>query len=193
MLWIKPSKVTGRSVSAVMLGLKWGNDQDRVRSRFTGITPLSQNEHEVEWRLFDIATRLVSEQAFLPTMMDSAPDRDGDRVSMIFVGGAFVSMRITYGYGFDGIGQDPDTLSNQAMAAFARAEWADLLRQMASRYGAPSTYLEGPARMGTWYLIGCALYVRPDGSPVSLRFGHDALGLVGDLTANAPSVSETGL
>ena len=177
----------------MMFGLTWGDDQAAVQSRFAGITPVAQSEHEVEWLLFDIAARLVAEQAFLPTMMDSAPDRDGDRVSMMFVDGALVSTRITYGYGFDGIGQDSDTLSNQAMAAFARAEWADLLRQMASRYGAPEMYLEGPARMGTWYLVGSALYIRPDGSPMSLRFGHDAMGLVGYLTASAPSASTMGL
>lgn len=176
-----------------MFGLPWGTDQQSALARFEGIAPVFQDEDALEWLLFDIAARLTSENAFLPSPMTSAADRDMDRITLSFQKGALVSARLTFGYGFDSLGQDPDTLSDMAMAAFARAEWASLLTEMACRHGAPVHALDAQARRATWQLVGSALYLRADGAPMTVRFGHDATGLVGDLTCLAPSRSETGL
>lgn len=176
-----------------MFGLNWGADQAAVLMRFSGLVPVVQTDGQIEWLLFDVAQSLLEERAFLPTQMQSAPERDVDRVSLGFEGGGLVSARLNFGYGFDTIGQDSDTLSDMAMAAFARAQFADLLAQMACGYGAPAHNLEAHARLGNWHIIGSALYIRPDGSPMSLRFGHDVMNLVGDLTVMAPSQSKTGV
>ncbi|MEM7059367.1 MAG: hypothetical protein AAF557_17420 [Pseudomonadota bacterium] len=176
-----------------MFGLDWGADPQRAMMRFEGIAPVVRTADDLEWLLFDIAARLMLEKAFLPTAMVSAADRDMDRVTLSFVAGALVTVRISFGYGFYTIGQDPDTLSDLAMAAFARAEWADLLTEMACHHGAPAHSMEAPARAGAWHLVGSALFVRSDGAPLGLRFGHDATGLVGDLKCIAPSASETGI
>lgn len=176
-----------------MFALDWGSDHQSALARFNGISPVVRTEVEVEWLLFDIAARLVLEKAFLPSAMISAPDRDMDRVTLSFQDGGLVSARLTFGYGFDTIGQDPDTLSDLAMSAFARAEWAALLTEMACRHGAPSHFQEASARLGAWHLVGSALFMRPDRTPLTLRFGHHVSGLVGDLIALSPSMSETGI
>lgn len=176
-----------------MFGLDWGVDQEIALMRFEGTAPVAHTKDDLEWLTFDIAARLVSEKAFLPSAMASAPDRDKDRVTLSFQGGALVSIRLTFGYAFTAIGQDPDTLSDMAMAAIARAEWAALLGQMACRYGAPAYGLDAPARFGTWSFVGSVFYMSPAGAPTTLRFGHDATGLVGDLTTLAPSLSDTGI
>lgn len=176
-----------------MFGLDWGADQARALARFEGLSPVLRSETELEWLLFDLATRLRRENAFCPSALRSAEDRDQDRVTLSFQDGGVVSVHLSFGYGFDAIGQDPDRLSELAMAAYARAEWASLVTDMACRYGAPRHAVDGLSRSGTWQLVGSAMYIRPDGAPLSLSFGHDAIGLVGRLRCLAPSSSDSGI
>ena len=184
--WIRRSRATGPSVSA-LFGLTWGADQKAALNRFRGLAPVAQSDEQIEWLLFDIAERLLSERAFLPTQMRSAPERDADRVLLSFEERGLISVRLSFGYGFDLIGQDPDTLSDLAMAAYARAEMTDLLTQMACRHGVPAHTQEAYSRSGNWHIVGSAIYMRPDGGVMGLRFGHDVVSLVGDLTSMAPS------
>ena len=176
-----------------MFGLEWGENQESALGRFRGLSPYDQTEDRLTWFLFDIAERLRGEGAFLPSAMFSTPERELDTVVLSYQDECLAASCIRFGYGFQSIGHDPDVLSDLAMTAIARAEWVELLIQMAARYGAPDTLLEAPARAGAWHLTGFALYMRPDGTPLGLKLGHDINGIVGELTALAPVQSGQGI
>jgi len=100
---------------------------------------------------------------------------------------------VAFGYPFETVGQDPDRLSEQAMAAIARAEATQLLHEMAVRYGLPGLVTEGPMRDGSLHIVLAAHYVLPDGTAIALSFGHDVGALAGRLRYLAPAERSVGL
>ena len=176
-----------------MFGLPWGSDQASVKTRFDGVAPVEEHAHVLVYPLGAIADRLWSENAFCPTAIGSGAGRDGDQVVLNFLDDGLVAGFVRFGYSFEMIEQNSDTLSDQAMAAFARAELQQLVFEMSSRYGPPVLFTESPMRAGRWHPVGAAMFDAAEAGLVHVLFGHDHAGLTGELRYQAPIQSSDGI
>lgn len=172
-----------------MLGLSWGAGPDAVRGRLAGLTP-DVSGNAMIWPLTAVTDRLAAEETAVPEAI-AASDRDGDALRCRFKAKRLVGIEADFGYRFEAIGQNPDTLSDQAMAAIARSEWSKLLHQMSTRYGAPATLADTQARAGTFQIVGWALIVG-QGTAIRVSFGHDVRGLAGEISYLPQVSSEAG-
>lgn len=175
-----------------MFGLSWGSDQAAARARFDGIAPIEQTPHALVYRLGSVAERLWQEDAFCPTAICSAPEREGDEVVLNFLDGRLAAGFVRFGYGFEMIGQSSETLSDMAMAAFARTELQQLVLEISGRYGPPVLFTEAPMRTGKWQPVGAAMFDTGGGGLVHLLFGHDHGALAGELRYQGPIGGKDG-
>lgn len=162
-----------------MLGLSWGSSPDDAKGRFQGLEPEDQGL-TVRWRLDALVDRLALEGTSVPDAI-GATDRSGDLLTARFVDQKLVSLDACFGYRFESIGQNPDALSDQAMAAIARSEWGLFAQQLSTRYGAPAALSDGPARAGAHQITAWALFVT-ETTVLRAVFGHDVRGLAGHLS-----------
>lgn len=179
-----------------MFGLQWAHSRATVRARFDGMDPSADTENALIWPTDVLSDRLFTEDAFLPTAMSTGPGpsgKKGHEAVFNFIDDKLVAICIGFGFPFEMIGQNPDTLGDQAMAAFARAEMALLLHEMAARYGLPGLITEGHMRQGRTHLVMAAHYVLDDGTPISVSFGHDGGALVGELRYLSPAEQTRGV
>lgn len=179
--WQKPCRRTGPSVidrRIAVFGLSWRASQDDVRGRFAGLTP-DRVGLALVWPIDAVSDRLSAEQAFVPDAV-AASDRPGDALCCQFGETGLAETTADFGYRFEAIGQNPDALSDLAMAAIARSEWSRLLQQLAARYSAPDVIAEGPARAGSHHITGWALILDAE-SVIRVSFGHDVRGLAGQI------------
>lgn len=171
-----------------MFGLNWSAPQAAVLRRFEGTRPGLVEDRAVVFPLASIAERLVAEEAFCPTALKSSPERMHDEVGFTFGPQGLATIHVRFGYPFEAIGLKPENLSEQAMVSFARAEFTVLLHEFATRYGAPGTVTEMPARTGHLHCVGMAVFMAED-VVIRLRFGHDGGALAGELTYLPPAPS----
>ena len=176
-----------------MFGLPWGSDQAAVKVRLEGIAPVEEHPHVLIYPMEEIADRLWKENAFCPTALCSGPGRDGDQVVLNFLDGMLVAGSIRFGYGFEMIGQSTETLSEQAMAAFARCELQQMIFEMSSRYGPPVLFTESHMRSGRWFPVGAAMFDAGKIGMVHVLFGHDGGMLIGELRYQSPITDTNGL
>lgn len=126
-------------------------------------------------------------------MLLAGPERIGDEVMFDFANDCLQAVLVRFGYAFDAIGQDPDTLSEQAMSAHASAELHKLLIDFTTKYGAPTYFSEKQNRAGTIHAQGTALFGPIDGSMVQLIFGHDGgSSLLGEIRYRACTPKAAG-
>lgn len=179
-----------------MFGLTWGATRSDVKARFAGLEVQSEMDQAVTWPMEVLSARLFQEDAFLPTAMSAEPGSEGGKgheAVFSFVHDRLVAIYLSFGYAFEMIGQNPDTLSDQAMAAFARAEAALLIHEMNARYGLPGLTSEHAMRQGTMQIVLAAHYTLDDGTAVNLMFGHDAGALSGALRYLSPAEQMRGV
>lgn len=162
-----------------MLGLSWGADPDLVRARLAGLTPDVSGKALV-WPITAVTDRLAAEEVMVPDAL-AASDRDGDTLRCRFDATGLAGIEADFGYRFEAIGQNPDALSDQAMAAIARSEWSRLMHQLATRYGAPSVLGDTQARAGAHHIVAWALIV-DQSTAIRISFGHDVRGLAGQIS-----------
>ena len=176
-----------------MFGLSWSSDQAAAKQRFPNAAPLEDHPHVLVYPLDSIADALWKENAFCPTAICSGPGREGDQLVLNYVDGGLVAGFLRFGYGFEIIGQSSDTLSDMAMAAFARAELQQLIFEMSSRYGPPVVFTESAMRSGNWHPVGAAMFDAGADGMVHLLFGHDHSGLMGELRYQMPVTDPSGI
>jgi hypothetical protein len=183
---------TGKASQAAPFGLEWDQTLRSVRERFSGLTPVAEAEHAISYPLIELAERIWSQGGFCPGALMSTPERNGDEVTFAFVNDRLNSVFLRFGYGFGHIGQDPDTLSDQAMSARARAEFHKLVFELAVKYGPPAVMSDEHSRSGAIHVQGMALFDSPDAGLLQLTFGHDGgSALIGEIWYHArrPHVS----
>lgn len=171
-------------------GLSWGASAEAALRRFVGLAPVEQADDLLVWSLPDLVDRLYAEGAFCPSVFRAAGPEDN--VCLHFSGDALLVVDVRFRYPFETIGEDPDTLSDAAMAAVSRSELLALLQQFAAKYGAPHHFSEQPSRRGKVIGVSSLFYVLPDGSTISLWFGHDHAGPVGEMRYMCPSYDQAG-
>lgn len=175
-----------------MLGLAWGTGQAEVRRHLAPLTPVEADPTTLIFPLAPVAERLVSAGAFCPTALNTGSERGGDMLILSFIEDALVAGLVRFGYAFETIGQASDTLSEMAMAAFARAELQLLVLEMAGRYGAPVLFTEAFMRREKWHPVGAALFEAEDGALVQVLFGHDGGALTGEIRHQGPVAGRGG-
>ena len=168
-----------------LFGLGWGSDQAAAKARFAELTPLEAHPHVLVYALDGIAETLWRENAFCPTAIGGAPAREEATLFLNYLDAGLVAAFVRFGYSFEVIGQSPDTLSDMAMAAIARAELQQLVFEMSSRHGAPVLFTESPMRSGKWHPVGAAMFDAGESGLIHLSFGHDGGGLIGELRYQA--------
>lgn len=174
-------------------GLTWGAGRAAVRSRFSTLRPIADAEHALVYYLSSITDLIWAQGAFCPNVLTRDPDRPEDEVVFDFKNDRLGSVFVRFGYGFQHIGQDPDTLSEQAMSSFARAEFHDLVGELSARYGPPRSLSETQNRSKSLHVQGVALFATEDAGVVQLHFGHDGGGsLVGELKYRAQCEDRRG-
>ena len=175
-----------------MFGCAWGDDRAKVMARFSGVAAVEEPDRVIyPWSA--ISAQLVAQDGFVPTGLQGSDDRTQDELVFIFAGDGLAAINLNFGYGFERLGQDPDRLSDQAMAILARAEFAGLLHEMGARYGAPQILQEHPMRQGPLQAVGAAHYMRSDNTAIRLMFGHDGGALVGQMRYLAPASANIGV
>lgn len=167
-------------------GLNWGLSRKSVRERFSGLTPGADAEHALAFPLSTVAERIWSHGGFCPGVFLSAPERIGDEVTFEFSRDQLNSIFVRFGYGFGQIGQDPDTLSEQAMTIYARAEFHKLVYELSVKYGSPDYISEHHGRSGAIHVQGIALFGSDRHGQMQLMFGHDGgSSLMGEISHHA--------
>lgn len=155
------------------LGLDWGTSRSSVRNRFAGIAPAADAEHALCYPTSSVAERIWAQGGFCPAALLAGTERTGDEVVFDFNNDQLQAIVLRFGYTFDTIGQDPDTLSEQAMSTHASAQFHKLVLEFSTRYGAPSYLSERPGRAGVLHAHGTALFGRAENTIAQLVFGHD--------------------
>lgn len=164
-----------------------------MQNRFSGLTPALDAQHALAYPLATIAERIWAQGAFCPTVLLAGAERLGDEVTFDFANDRLHAILIRFGYAFDEIGQDPDTLSEQAMSAHASAEFHKLVLELSTRYGAPAYLSERPGRAGVLHAHGTAFFGPSDGTVAQLVFGHDGgSSLVGEIRSRAYAPERVG-
>lgn len=180
--------------SGAPFGLSWGASCADVRSRFLDIRPVSLTGQALAFRLEPVVEKLRAGGGFCPDALISGSDRADDEVVFAFSDDRLQMVRLCFGYGFGEIGQDPDSLSEQAMSAFARAEMHKVVFEFASRYGPPALLSEIPNRHGRMHVQGTAMFTMDDAGQIQLLFGHDGGSfLVGEVRYRMPVTDRSGL
>ena len=169
-----------------MLGVAWGTDRDTVKARFPGLAPAAETADALSYPLEAVAARLRDEGSFCPSRIGASPERMGDELAFIFIEDRLAAGFARFGYGFEAIGQATETLSEQAMSAFARAEFHGLVFEFTARHGTAAQVTEHPMRSGNLQVLGVALFDTGPQGLVQLAFGHDGGWLVGELRYQAP-------
>lgn len=181
------------AASNAPFGLLWGARQADVRSRFSSIKPTMSAQHALVYRLASVAEMIWAQGAFCPSVLTCDPERIGDELVFDFADDQLTAVVAQFGYGFQRIGQDPDTLSEHAMSSFARAEMHKLISVLATRYGLPVVLSENPNRSAVLHVQGTALFIGEAGSVIQLVFGHDGgTCLAGELRYRAPCPDRQG-
>ena len=167
-------------------GLEWDLPLRTVSERFSGLKPAAEAEHALTFSLIELAERIWSQGGFCPGALMSTPERMGDEVTFQFADDRLIAVFLRFGYGFGRIGQDPDTLSEQAMSALARAEFHKLVFELAVKYGVPDLLSSESSRSGAIHVQGVAMYSLADTGLLQLIFGHDGgSSLVGEIRYHA--------
>lgn len=180
------------SSSSAPFGLAWGARRSDVRGRFPGLRTAAEAEHALVYPLASVAELIWAQGGFCPAAFLSAPERLGDEIVLNFANEGLQSVFLRFGYSFESIGQDTDTLSDQAMSAHAKSELQQMILELAVRYGAPSLFTDTPMRDGTLHVHGCALFALDDGGAIQIKFGHDGAALAGTVRYQAPAVAKAG-
>ncbi len=174
-------------------GLSWGLSRKSVREHLSGLTPGADAEHALTFPLNTIAERVWSQGGFCPGVFLSSPERNGDEVTFEFAGDRLHAVFLRFGYGFGQIGQDPDTLSEQAMTTYARTEFHKLLYELSVKYGAPAYLSEHPGRSGPIHVQGIAMFGSDKHGQMQLVFGHDGgSSLMGEIWHHARKPDAAG-
>lgn len=173
--------------------LAWFATRESVKNRFSGLPPGREIENVIGYPLGSIAERIWMQGGFCPAVLLAGPERIDDEVIFDFQNDKLSAVCIRFGYAFDVLGHDPDTLSEQAMSSYASAEFHKLVLEFAVRYGAPSHLSERVNRVKGLHGQGMALFGPKDGSIVQIIFGHDAgAALVGEIRYKAFLPQSTG-
>ncbi|MEM9060925.1 MAG: hypothetical protein AAGD13_10735 [Pseudomonadota bacterium] len=154
--------------------------------------PVVESEEELVYPLASVAELIWAQGGFCPEILLSSPERSGDEAVFSFSNESLSGVVVTFGYAFETIGQDPDTLSDLAMSALARSELQHIVLQFTARYGAPSLFNDTAMRSGKLNIHGCALFASEDGGAMHVMFGHDGAALAGVLRYRAPMGQRTG-
>lgn len=178
--------------ASTLLGLCWGDAPDQVKLRLDGHAPLHETPRQAVFALDGIVRRLTDMDAFCPSAVATEPDRPGSDLILDFADGALVAGTVRFGYSFEAIGQVSDTLGEQAMAAFARAELHQLILEMSGRHGAPLSFNLSYMRIAKRYPVGAALFNDGTGGLVQVLFGHDGGALFGELRYRGPIADRRG-
>lgn len=176
-----------------MLGLSWGAGQAQVMLRFDGLVPLEQDQRVLSYRMSAVAGRLFDEGAFCPTALAVERDEDSDRMTFNFIDGGLATIFASFGYSFEMIGLRSETLGEQAMAAFARAEMQQLVLEMSGKYGAPAHMTSANMRSGKMHPVGAVMFDAGQDGLIHILFGHDGGGLAGELRYQPPFSDRNGI
>ena len=167
-------------------GLEWNLPRKDVRERFSGLNVAADVEHALSYSLVELAERIWAQGGFCPAPLMSEPERNGDDVTFEFADDRLNAVYLRFGYSFGRIGQDPDTLSEQAMSAQARAEFHKLVFDLSVKYGAPAFLQETQGRAGVIHVQGTALFDSARNGLMQLMFGHDGgSALMGEMRYHA--------
>lgn len=175
-----------------MFGLSWGYDRAEVRGHFAPLTPVDEDPATLIFPLAPLVERTLSAGAFCPTALLNGSEREAGFLTLSFIEDALVAGLVRFGYAFETIGQASETLSEMAMAAFARAELQRLVLEMAGRYSAPVLFTEASMRKEKWYPVGSALFEAEDGALVQVIYGHDGGALTGEIRYQGPIAGGAG-
>lgn len=181
------------TLGSAPFGLTWGLSRKSVRERFSGLTPGADAEHALTFPLNTLAERIWSQGGFCPGVFLSSPERNGDEVTFEFARDRLHAVFLRFGYGFGQIGQDPDTLSEQAMTIYARAEFHKLIYELSVKYGSPDYVSEQQARAGAIHVQGIALFGSENHGQMQLMFGHDGgSALMGEIWHHSRKANTAG-
>lgn len=176
-----------------MLGLSWGAGPDQVAERFAGLTPLERETHVISYRMGAVAGLLFDEGSFCPTAMAVERDDENDRIVFNFIDGGLAAIFASFGYSFEMIGLRSETLGEQAMAAFARAELQQLVLEMSGKYGAPVQITTATMRSGKLHPVGAVLFDAGTDGLIQVLFGHDGGALAGEIRYQPPFSDRNGI
>lgn len=176
-----------------MLGLSWGAGPDQVAARFAGLEPLEREAHVLSYRMGAVAGLLFDEGSFCPTALAVERDEETDRMVFSFIDGGLAGIFASFGYSFELIGLRSDTLGEQAMAAFARAELQQLVLEMSGKYGAPVQVTTVNMRSGKLHPVGSVMFDAGADGLIQILFGHDGGALAGEIRYQPPFSDRNGI
>lgn len=174
-----------------MFGLDWGMPPEAALARLA-LMPLDQDEGQVAVALDSLVDRLRERGAFCPGLFLRLGVACEGRLHLGFVDGGLAGGDLRFRFPFDALGKPSDTLSDQAMAAYARTEMQGLIHDFIARYGPPVHVSESFMRWENAYPVGVTVFRTSTGDSVQVLMGHDGDGVIGALRYLPPIAHDDG-